>query len=169
MREKQLYSMLIVPPDYVAEEINKRLGVVGRRVNLPHLTLGRSFNSTQRDIVSSLEKTLKSREPFEIRLDKVDQFCDRIIFLTTTDDEEVDKIKDLFFEIKPAIDGGLEERISFVPHLTLTKQELDESGRELLRDAFLDPICLPINRVSLFRSNNREWQKLGDFGLGKTS
>lgn len=161
--------MLIKTPESVSREINKRLiDAVGEKVKEPHITLGRPFNSTKRDIRVKLESWLKMQSAFRIDLDTIGCFNTGLVYLTSSDQDQTDKLKDLFYGIKAETDGGLNENIGFCPHLTLVRRSCNPlKDIEILDRVFSRPIELEVRTISLFKGSNgsKNWQNLGNFNI----
>ena len=158
--------MLIQAPWWVSKEINCRLEkTTGRKVMDPHITLGRPFHSTKRDIRRSVESWLEMQSPFRFNLDTVECFNNGVVYLTSSDVEQKEKLRDWFYGIKSVTDGGLEENIGFCPHLTIIKNS-DNPKRdvEILENEFNRKLNLEIKTIKLFRGTNGErWESLGYF------
>lgn len=167
---KEYYSILIQPNSVTIDEINTRLSAINRRIDFPHITLGRPFHSNLKNIRSGIKNSLGMYDPFDIHLDTIGSFRDRTLFLTTSIGDEIDRVKDLFYITKKMIDGGMQENIGFLPHMTLLREFPSEFNqtRKTLETIFNEPILMPITRIDFFRAGNLEWEKLEQIELRQT-
>ena len=169
----ELYSMLLLPSDEVAMEINNKLNqALGKRINLPHITLGKPFHSTKKNIRTEVKSWLEMQRPFRFNLDEIENFDSGIIYLTSSNQDDQDKLRDLFYGIKSVAAGNIEENIGFLPHLTLiyrgTKKSDINQTISILKEHFDEGIPFEINKIKINQSlDNGRWKDLGFFNLGE--
>lgn len=167
----ELYSMFIFPQEGVSTVINEKIEpIVGKRLDLPHITLGKPFHSYG-DMERNLHDWLSNQDSFRVNFDTIGDFGDKIIYLTTGNEDERSMLIDLFYGIKKATCGGLQEEIKYFPHMTLRygknrRSEIDKLEKAL-QNCFTEPVTIDIDRVYLTKfDGSGRWKNLGTFEIG---
>ena len=168
MIENFVYSTIVKLPEENSRNLQKLIKKIDvddgqiKKEKSFHITMESKLHSLNEDSRTNLDKLLGVQKSFEVTLNKVDIFIrDRgcILFLTTDDQNEKDKIAKLHSEIYKIVrpPGSYNvDKYEYIPHVTLfSRVPLEQISR--LRDEVEDNYNDYLNfRVSQIIVSKRE-------------
>jgi len=178
MARENLYSIIIEIPkkenNYlkeITEKISKIMDLNETR-NEFHLTIESTLCCSDNGFRFNLNNWLETQSPFQLTLNKLDRFENQkggIIYLTTKNLDEKNKICDLHYGIHETIKSRSSKK-HFVPHITLLSDVPREKIKKL-EDRFsenIKPFKITVSEVLVNKKiDNYNWKNFGRFSLGK--
>lgn len=132
-RETSLYIKDIVEKVY---KKNKSKNVVPKSNN-PHISLGGYFFCNDKNFFNETSEWIKEQKPFIFNINRIDNFKNGLIYLTSTNPDEIKKLKKIFYGIKTIGEIRQNREISindFVPHLSLVKTFKSSKTQQIRND-----------------------------------
>lgn len=152
------YSLIITPSEEISCQIKEKTKKIsGNTGPTPHMSLCKSFSSSNTDFIDRAKNWLNRQNPFLFTLRKVDSFSQSsTVFLTSDDSEEIAEISELSFGLESALSSYIridEKNINeFFPHLTLDFVRPPRKIKKVkseFRHVFEEPILFPITKVDI--------------------
>lgn len=181
MVNESLYSIIVELPkeknNYlreITENVAKRM-YLGHLVDNFHLTIEPTLCCCDKGLRFNLSNWLEMQSPLELTLDKVDRFDSRkrgLIYLTTNDKEERERLSDLHYGIHEIIKSRYvkkQNNMRYLPHVTLLPFVPLEKMKELRSNlsTTIEPFKITISDVLVNkRVDKHNWKNFGRFNLG---
>lgn len=180
MSRENLHSIIIELPkeenDYlrkITENISKEIGLTGNKDKF-HITIEQTLYCN-RGFRVGLNNWLGLQNPFELTLNRIDYFKHRkgrLIYLTTADRDERDKISDLHYGIHEIIKSpnlNKQNNAKFIPHVALfsgvSSEKVKTLESVLLEE--IDHLKVPIREVIVEKKiDNYNWKRTDRISLG---
>lgn len=180
MSRENLYSIITRLPLEENNYLRKIVGNIGEKMGLIanrdefHMTIEQTLYCNKGFRVD-LGNWLELQDPFELTLDRVDYFKHRkgrLIYLTTANRDERDKISDLHYGIHEIVKPknlSKQNNAKFVPHVALFSGVSSEKV-DVLQDILsrkIEPLKIPVQEVIVEEKiSNYNWRSTDRFTLG---
>ena len=176
MIENFVYSTIVKLPEENSRNLQKLIKKIDvddgqiKKENSFHITMESKLHSLNEDSRTNLDKLLGVQKSFDITLNKVDIFIrDRgcILFLTTDDQNEKDKIAKLHSEIYKIVrppELSRLDKYEYIPHVTLLSRVPLEKIcrlRDEVEDNYKDYLNFRVSQVTVSKRENygEEWEE----------